>query len=71
MCGIGLIVGLAIDLGGCASAGVCAGWRPIFPSRDDKLTDRTARDILGHDEYGLALGCPGFTPKRQESRTRG
>jgi hypothetical protein len=64
MCRIGLIVGAAISLSACASAGVCAGWRPIYPSKSDKLTDRTSRDILGHNEYGEALKCPGFTPLR-------
>jgi hypothetical protein len=43
----------------------CAGWSPIMVSKSDKLTDGTARQILAHDEYGAALACPAFKPKRK------
>jgi len=63
-----LIAGLAISLSGCASGGVCTGWRAIYPSKADKLTSGTSRQILGHNEYGERLGCPGFAPKRTTPR---
>lgn len=56
-----VIVGLGISLSGCF--GGCAGWKPINPSKDDKLTDGTTKQILAHDEYGVALKCPAFKPK--------
>jgi hypothetical protein len=43
--------------------GTCAGWKPIYVSKSDKLSDGTAKSILGHDEYGTALKCPAFKPK--------
>jgi hypothetical protein len=57
-----VIVGSAISLAGCAGS-VCTGWGPITVSKDDKLTDGTARQILKHDEYGASLHCPAFKPK--------
>lgn len=42
---------------------MCTGWGPIKISKDDKLTEGTARQILAHDEYGAALKCPAFKPK--------
>lgn len=35
----------------------CAGWSAICPSKADVLTDGTAKQILGHDEHGAAIGC--------------
>jgi hypothetical protein len=60
---LSLIAGVAISLSGCGGA-VCTGWSPIRPSKDDNLTDGTARQILKHDQYGASLRCPGFSPKR-------
>lgn len=59
-----MIGGLAISLSGCAG-GTCAGWDAIYVSKDDKLTDGTAKQILKHDEYGAKLGCPAFKPKNK------
>ena len=46
-------------LAGCASGGggtsPCAGWRPIYVSLADALTDGTARQILAHNETGRAI----------------
>ena len=56
------IAGLAISLAGCGG-GPCAGWQAIYVSKQDKLTDGTAAQILKHDEYGAKLGCPAFKPK--------
>lgn len=33
----------------------CEWVKPIFPSRDDQLTDGTARQILDHDETGKQI----------------
>jgi hypothetical protein len=56
-----VIAGLAISLGGCF--GGCAGWAPILVSKEDKFSEGTARSILKHNEYGVALRCPAFKPK--------
>lgn len=56
-----MIVGLAISLSGCF--GGCAGWGPIMVSKEDKFSEGTARGILKHNEYGVALKCPAFKPK--------
>jgi hypothetical protein len=58
-----LIAGGAISLGGCGG-GVCTGWSATYISKDDKLTEGTARKILADNEYGASLHCPGFEPKR-------
>lgn len=46
-------------LAGCATGGAgtspCSGWRPIYISRADVLTDGTARQILAHNETGARL----------------
>lgn len=42
--------------------GNCTGWAPIKPSKEDKLSDGTAKQILAHDEFGAKQGCPGFKP---------
>ena len=57
-----MIAGLAISLGGCM-ASTCAGWEAIYVSNKDKLSEATAKAILKHDEYGLALKCPAFKAK--------
>lgn len=45
----------------------CAGWEEIFPSKDDVLTDRTAKQVLAHNCNGPKNGCwtvpPGVCPK--------
>jgi hypothetical protein len=51
---------LILLLVGCATGRVtdhCAGWRPIYPSKADVLTDGTSKQILGHDEYGVKSKC--------------
>lgn len=36
---------------------ICAGWKAIYPSKQDVLTDGTAKQIDAHDEHGVAMGC--------------
>lgn len=47
---------LLLSATGCAHGGNvtdgCLGWQPIYVSRDDDLTDETARQILAHNEVG-------------------
>lgn len=51
---------LLILLVGCGTSGpatdtqalACTGWRPIFVSRQDNLTENTARQILAHNLTG-------------------
>lgn len=59
---VSLIVGAGISLSGCMT-GLCTGWGSIRPSKDDVLTEGTARQILKHNNYGLSLKCPAFKPK--------
>jgi hypothetical protein len=47
---------IAISMAGCATDG-CSGWSAIRPSRSDKLTDGTARQILAHNQFGVRQGC--------------
>ena len=46
-------------LAACAQSGAgtsaCSGWRPIYVSRADVLTDGTARQVLAHNETGARL----------------
>lgn len=54
----GLIV-MAFLLTGCVSGGAgtnCAGWKPIRLDAASiaGLTDRDARDVLAHNEFGAA-----------------
>lgn len=47
----------------------CAGWKPIYPSGKDTLTDGTARQIKNHDCYGVRVGCwQPPTPKACEKQ---
>lgn len=54
---------LALLLASCSATGrvtktdPCAGWSKITTSRDDVLTDGTAKQILAHDEHGASIGC--------------
>jgi hypothetical protein len=56
MCRLKLLVCLlTLCASGCATNGSvidtsCAWVRPIMVSRDDQLTDETAREILTHNE---------------------
>lgn len=61
-----MIAGLGTSLGGCLT-GVCTGWSATYVSKQDVLTPETARKIRTDNEYGVRLGCPGFTPKSQSS----
>jgi hypothetical protein len=36
---------------------VCAGWEPIYFAPGDKVADATIRKVVGHDEYGVKMGC--------------
>lgn len=60
---LSLISGVAISLASCGG-GVCTGWSATYISKDDVLTEDTARKILKDNQYGESLHCPGFTPKR-------
>jgi hypothetical protein len=55
----GLLLASLTLLGACAQSGAgtsaCSGWKPIYVSRADVLTDGTARAILAHNETGRAL----------------
>jgi hypothetical protein len=46
---------------GCVTTGPskCAGWQPIRLSEQSVtgLTEQDAREILAHNEFGLAQGC--------------
>jgi hypothetical protein len=52
-----MILGLAIS-SGCTPKLIavktdpCAGWAPILISKQDVLTDGTAKQILSHDMHG-------------------
>lgn len=52
------VVSLSL-LAGCSTSGAgtdgCAWARPIFPSRQDRLTDDTASQILVHNETGKRI----------------
>lgn len=42
----------------------CTPWHPINPSKQDVLTDGTAKQIASHDCIGVRLGCwPPPNPK--------
>lgn len=64
-----IIIGaLALACSACAAPQVrtvtdyCTPWRPIYVSKQDVLTDGTARAILEHDRTGAKL-C-GWTPSK-------
>jgi hypothetical protein len=50
------ISALALWLAGC-SIGGCAGWAKFQPSRKDKLTEGTERQIISHNVNGERRGC--------------
>lgn len=45
---------------------MCKGWKPIWPSRSDKLTDGTTRQIAGNNAANEEW-C-GKTPVPKESK---
>lgn len=54
-----LAILLSVTLAGCSSVGkeiegtaaqICRTWKPVFTSKDDKLTDDTVRQIVGNNE---------------------
>jgi hypothetical protein len=47
-----MLMSIASCRSGTATGNDCAGWEPIYPSRDDRLTAETARAILEHDRHG-------------------
>lgn len=57
------LIGLTL-LTGCAKTivatadQICAGWKEIGVSRDDRLTQHTAAQILGNNEARKAWSCP-------------
>jgi hypothetical protein len=62
MLALACLVGIGISLGGCGRFS-CAGDSPIRPSKDDVLTEGTAKQILTYNETKQKLGCPGFSAK--------
>lgn len=65
--GLVVMMGIAGTLVGCQEAKTlpvatnpCDGWQFIMPSRQDHLTDDTARQIWAHDCQGYRLKC--WTP---------
>lgn len=44
----------------------CEWVKPIYPSKDDSLTDGTARQILNHDETGKQI-C-GWSKSTKEKK---
>ena len=51
-------VALTLLLTSCATGGgtdPCGPWRPILVSRQDVLTEGTARQVLAHNETGRRL----------------
>ena len=54
---IPLLVAAGLMLSACNTTSNCAGWSQINPSRTDKLTGGTARQILAHNRQGVAQGC--------------
>jgi len=59
---LALLLGSCAMTVGCATKPVvrtdfCTGWRAIYPSRQDVLTDGTAKQILAHDQHGVDMGC--------------
>jgi len=56
-----MLIALLTLSGGCVTSGgdSCAGWKPIRLdlASIDGLTERGARDVLAHNEFGVARGC--------------
>jgi hypothetical protein len=52
-----LLASCATTDGPATKVDPCAGWSAIYPSRQDVLTDGTAKQILAHDLHGVAQGC--------------
>jgi hypothetical protein len=70
---LSLLVFITITQSGCATSTVlkvdpCAGWSAIYPSKQDVLTDGTAKQILAHDLHGVAQGCWGAPKRRAASQ---
>jgi len=43
----------------------CEWIKPIYPSKDDSLTDGTSRQILNHDETGKQI-CGWSKPTKEK-----
>lgn len=55
---VAVLIGTLTLLTSCTNAGSgtsCAWMRPIYISKDDVLTEGTARAILGHNEAWTAV----------------
>ena len=56
-----MLIGLLTLSSGCVTSGgdSCAGWEPIRldAASIDGMTERDARDVLAHNEFGAARGC--------------
>ena len=58
-----MLASLAL-LSACATSGrvtdpahVCAGWKAVYVSQGDVLTEGTAQQIEAHNEFGAKQGC--------------
>lgn len=49
---------IATIASGCASLNACGGFRYMYPSPQDKLTDGTAKQIAENNMYGEEQKCP-------------
>lgn len=57
-----LLPAIFVMMAGCVPKTIvqtdfCTGWKPVCASREDVLTDGTAKAIRAHDEHGAAMGC--------------
>jgi uncharacterized lipoprotein YajG len=50
-----LAIGMAMLCGCSAKSGSAEAFSPIYISKDDQITDATARQILQHNELGREL----------------
>jgi hypothetical protein len=70
-----LAVPLSVILAGCSSpiAGtapklICESWHPVTISKNDKLTDQTAREIAGNNAANVEF-CGERKPQRVASKS--
>jgi len=50
-----LLAGIGISFASCSTG--CGGFHEFRPSKNDKLTDGTAKQMLAHNEFGAKQGC--------------
>lgn len=57
---VGVLMLLVILLSGCVGGNargldVCAPWKPLYVTAEDRITPETAREIVAHNEVGERL----------------